>query len=250
MLSEPFFKPTFLKLIFFLGVCFLFLGVGNLSATSGRLNQEGCHNSKKVGYHCHEKKFAGEISEANGQPGIHNKKYNQKYNRKEWGQWIDKDQDCQNERHEMLIVASETPVTFKDKNKCWVSRGEWLGPYTGEVFTHSSQIEIDHLVPVKEAFISGGKHWTKAQKSVFYNDPINLIPVSKKANRSKGAQDIAHWLPERKEFVCEYLNRWVRVKEKYNLSQDEKEKKKITQLEKKCGESARDHEQPERLRGS
>jgi hypothetical protein len=29
------------------------------SGTPGRLNREGCHNSKKAGYHCHRAQTAG-----------------------------------------------------------------------------------------------------------------------------------------------------------------------------------------------
>ena len=78
------------------------------------------------------------------------------YDRKLWKHWIDEDKDCQNTRHEVLIEESLTPVTFKTDKGCRVVSGSWLGAYSGEIFTDASLLDIDHLVPLKEAHESGG----------------------------------------------------------------------------------------------
>ena len=77
------------------------------------------------------------------------------YDRSAWRHWIDADRDCQNTRHEVLIEESLTPVTFKTDKGCRVVSGNWLGAYSGEVFTDASKLDIDHLVPLKEAHESG-----------------------------------------------------------------------------------------------
>jgi len=78
------------------------------------------------------------------------------YDRKAWKHWVDVDKDCQNTRHEVLLEESLAPVTFKTSKNCRVVSGNWLGAYSGKVFTDASQLDIDHLVPLKEAHESGG----------------------------------------------------------------------------------------------
>lgn len=83
------------------------------------------------------------------------------YNRSDWGRWIDADHDCQDTRQEVLIRQSEVPVTFKTDKHCHVVSGKWTDPYTGEVITNASDLDIDHMVPLKEAHDSGGWQWTR-----------------------------------------------------------------------------------------
>ena len=86
------------------------------------------------------------------------------YDRKAWKHWVDVDKDCQNTRHEVLLEESLGPVTFKTSKNCRVVSGSWLGAYSGNVFTDASQLDIDHLVPLKEAHESGGYAWDAYRK--------------------------------------------------------------------------------------
>jgi len=79
------------------------------------------------------------------------------------------------------------------------------------------------MVPLKEAHISGAHSWTAERKEQYANDlsnPNSLIAVSKSVNRSKGAKDIAKWLPPNKAFRCEYIRRWVAIKEAWSMTMD------------------------------
>ena len=78
------------------------------------------------------------------------------YDRKAWKYWIDADKDCQNTRHEVLLEESLGTVSFKTSKNCGVVSGSWLDAYSGDVFNDVSQLDIDHLIPLKEAHISGG----------------------------------------------------------------------------------------------
>ena len=112
------------------------------------------------------------------------------YDRKAWKHWVDTDKDCQNTRHEVLLEESLAPVTFKTSKNCRVVSGSWLGAYSGKTFTDASQLDIDHLVPLKEAHISGGHAWDVYRKRDYANDlssPLSLIAVAKGLNRQKGA---------------------------------------------------------------
>jgi hypothetical protein len=143
------------------------------------------------------------------------------YDRKVWRHWVDEDRDCQNARHEVLIAESTTPVGFKTAKNCRVVSGNWLGAYSGKVFTDASQLDIDHLVPLKEAHESGGHAWDAYKRRDYANDlsdPNTLIAVDRGLNRQKGASDPAEWLPPNKAYQAEYASAWVAVKLRWGLT--------------------------------
>lgn len=197
-------------------------------AHGGRLDSTGGHNNRKTNeYHCHRepcfsthKKSKQALQEAKSE----SRAYSSIYNRKDWPHWVDYDQDCQNTRAEELIKASSVAVKFKRNKGCVVSHGRWYDPYSGKTFTKASKLDIDHIVPLKEAHISGGNSWGRKQRRAFANDPENLIVVSASENREKGAKDLARWLPDVIEYRCQYVKRWMRVKTKYQLSIDQRER--------------------------
>ncbi len=147
-----------------------------------------------------------------------------KYERSRWRHWIDADKDCQNSRHEVLIRDSLQEVSFQSPRKCKVKSGLWKCPYTAKVFEDPRSLDIDHVVPLKEAFRSGAYLWDKDQKRSYANDlqnPKHLLAAEAKANRSKGDKDIAKWLPDQNK--CQYLKIWLEIKENYQLSMDAQE---------------------------
>ena len=148
------------------------------------------------------------------------------YDRDLYKHWIDADRDCQDTRQEVLISESLQPVVLDDRG-CRVVSGEWLDLYTGQTFTDPSKLDIDHFIPLSEAHRSGADTWTPEQRQSFANDLMNehsLIAVSASANRSKGDRDPANWLPPDESFQCEYIKRWVAVKEHFNLRMDATER--------------------------
>ena len=192
-------------------------------AHGGRTNKDGCHNNRKTGdYHCHGSKNPQQRTQQR-----------QGYDRSQFGNWIDADRDCQNTRHEVLIEESLIPVTFKTSRQCFVISGQWLDPYTGRVFTDPSMLDVDHVVPLKEAFDSGAKNWNRQKKRQYANDLRNkdhLIAVYRGANRSKGAKDIAQWLPPNKDYQKVYIRIWVEIKKQWGLVFDPAEIKVIQSL--------------------
>lgn len=139
--------------------------------------------------------------------------------------WRDADGDCQDTRQEVLIRQSRVPVRLSSDG-CTVLSGVWDDPYTGYTFIDPSVLDIDHLVPLREAHESGAWRWSSDEKSAFANDlahPLSLIAVQNSANRSKGARDPALWMPRNEAYHCEYIKSWVVVKEAYGLSMDSAE---------------------------
>ena len=88
----------------------------------------------------------------------------------------------------------------------------------------------DHVVPLKEAWISGARTWTAAQRQNFANDLTRpqLVAVTDNLNQSKGDQDPATWLPPLNSFKCNYVVAWIQVKHYYGLTVDSAEKTALT----------------------
>jgi hypothetical protein len=158
------------------------------------------------------------------------------FSRNNYGSWIDSDNDCQNTRQEVLIRESIiTPIL--DSKGCKVIYGYWDDKYSGKYFTDPKDLDIDHFVPLSEVEKSGGDKWSIEKKHSYSNDLKNketLIAVSFKQNRSKGDKDISDWLPANKNYHCNYVKRWITVKQIWNLSIDEKEQLSIDKILKKC----------------
>ncbi len=198
-------------------------------AHGGGLDAKGCHTEKRTGeYHCHRAQEAQKRGKSYAGSA---------YNRKQWHpRWEDADGDCQNTRHEVLAEESRVPVTLSP-DRCRVIAGRWLDPYSGKIFTDPQNLDIDHLVPLKEAHISDGSAWSPEKKRRYANDlssPATLIAVSRRENRSKGARDPARWLPSNHAYHCEYVRLWKEVKARWGLGSDATENKSIEDIERRC----------------
>jgi hypothetical protein len=147
------------------------------------------------------------------------KKTQPKYKRKYFKHWNDADKDCRNKRAEVLKKRSLVEVSYRKSKRgfCTVKTGKWADFYYPEFHTSASKVDIDHVVPLKEAWISGAHEWDKKKREEFANDEENLVITYKKYNQSKGAQTPLTWAPANREYYCKYLNQWVKIKKKYEL---------------------------------
>lgn len=139
------------------------------------------------------------------------------YRRTDYGDgWGDEDGDCQDTRAEVLAALSTGPVHMRRGN-CSVDRGRWVDPYTGNVLTDASEVDIDHVVPLAWAHAHGAAQWDSARRHAFANWTPNLMPVTASVNRQKGADGPLHWLPPRIEYRCEYVLRFERIARSWDL---------------------------------
>ena len=127
------------------------------------------------------------------------------YVRAGWGGFVDEDRDCQSTRQEVLIRDSHVPVLWRDEQKCEVAWGRWVDPYSGVVTNDPLAVDVDHVLALKEIHEAGGWRWEKARRVRAANWMFNLLAVSAKENRAKGARGLHEWLPPRQEFHCRYV---------------------------------------------
>ncbi|MEW6473409.1 MAG: HNH endonuclease family protein [Actinomycetota bacterium] len=147
------------------------------------------------------------------------------YQRELFRHWVDADRDGCDTREEVLMAESRSPAQL-DPYGCKVVEGDWYSLYDGLTFTDPSELEIDHMVPLAEAWDSGASAWDANRRQAFANDldrPQTLRAVSASANRSKGDLDPGQWKPTRDAAWCEYANDWVAVKKAWDLTADQNE---------------------------
>ncbi|WP_404291139.1 HNH endonuclease family protein [Glutamicibacter arilaitensis] len=150
--------------------------------------------------------------------------------------WKDFDNDKCDERQDTLS-RDMSKVKFKDRKKCTLRSGTLHDAYTGKRINwkaKSGSVDIDHVVALKNAWISGGQKLSQSQRQALANDPLNLMASSATANRQKGGKDAAEWLPKNKTFRCQYVATQISVKKKYALSVTKAEKNAIAMVLNSC----------------
>ena len=153
------------------------------------------------------------------------------YSRDLFRHWSDLDSDGCDTREEVLIEERVSGVVVG----CRVVNGTWVSQYDGVTTNNASNFDIDHFVPLKEAWDSGAWRWDSSTRQRFANDlgyPLSLIAVSASSNRSKSDRDPSDWLPS--ENLCLYAKSWIGVKFRWRLSVNSQEKSKLRQLLSNC----------------
>lgn len=153
------------------------------------------------------------------------------YDRDLFNHWTDADGDGCDTRDEVLYRQN----TASGKS-CGDDEGRWKSVYDNLSFTDSSDLDVDHMVPLAEAYGSGAYRWSSGTKERFANDmyKYSLIAVSASSNRSKSDQDPAEWLPTKKSYTCRYLASFTVVKYRWSLTVDSREKRSIKRGLSKC----------------
>lgn len=108
-------------------------------------------------------------------------------------------------------------------NDCVIETGFLDDPFTGnQIYFErgvgtSNAVQIDHIVPLSDAWQKGAQQWDADKQRNFANDPINLLAVDGPSNASKGDSDFATWRPPNKAFHCDYAAKIVTVKYTYDV---------------------------------
>lgn len=158
------------------------------------------------------------------------------YNRKEqFGRWINDPEDdtCFNTRAKVLQRDSARSVIFKDTNKCVVQSGLWNDPYTGNALQNAEEIQIDHLVALKNAYTSGAYKWNFKTRCLYANYmglKTHLLSVDGIENMKKGDKGPENYMPPNPELACTYLKSWLTVKFLWSLRMTQSEAIAISKL--------------------
>ncbi|MGV9420014.1 HNH endonuclease family protein [Streptomyces sp. NPDC003674] len=151
------------------------------------------------------------------------------YERRKFRHWIDADKDGCNTRAEVL--KAEAVIAPTQGASCVLSGGEWYSPYDDRYIDGPRGLDIDHLVPLAEAWDSGAYAWTAKEREDYANDLGDnraLIAVSAASNRSKADQDPSTWLPPAQGYRCQYVTDWIADKTRWGLSIDATEEAALT----------------------
>ena len=146
--------------------------------------------------------------------------------------WIDIDGDGCDTREQVLKRDSVT-LPQVDPYKCKVIAGDWVSPFDGAKWSDPTDVDIDHVVALKEAWDSGAWAWSSATRNAFANDTSDrrtLLAVTDNVNQQKSDKDPSNWVPPLKSYLCTYLGNWISIKARWNLSMDQSEWGRIKNL--------------------
>ncbi|PGH06876.1 hypothetical protein GX51_02121 [Blastomyces parvus] len=150
------------------------------------------------------------------------------YDRDLFPHWITIEGACNT--RETVLKRDGTDVDVG--SDCYPSTGSWHSLYDGETWTQASDLDIDHVVPLSNAWKSGAAEWAEAKRRDFANDLENpqLIAVTDNVNQEKSDAGPEEWKPPLAAYHCEYASMWVKVKSVYELTITDAEKAALADM--------------------
>ncbi|GGV90754.1 HNH endonuclease family protein [Streptomyces massasporeus] len=153
---------------------------------------------------------------------------------KHWNSGDDPADGCTTRNEVLIAEAVEMPVVDP---RCRLTGGSWWSYYDQTTVTSASGLDIDHMVPLAEAWDSGASAWTAQRREAYANDQgqeASLVAVTARSNRSKADQDPAQWLPPAADVHCRYAAEWTATKLRWNLTTDDTEHAALDDLAAAC----------------
>jgi hypothetical protein len=149
------------------------------------------------------------------------------YSRERFPHWRDTGKNC--DVRDTILQRDGKDVKLSG---CNVVGGRWESVYDGRSFSDPSDVDIDHTVPLANAWRSGANEWDNAKRGDFANDTTRpqLFAVSASSNRAKGDQDPSQWKPANRSYWCKYAQDWVTVKHYWRLTVTSAEKAALTDM--------------------
>jgi len=153
------------------------------------------------------------------------------YSREKFPHWKSTGANC--DVRDSVLKRDGTKVKTSG---CNVVAGTWKSRYDGLLLNSPTKVDIDHMVPLANAWRSGAAKWTTAQRESFANDldDPQLVAVSATSNRSKGDQDPSTWKPKETGAWCGYAQDWIAVKTHWKLTVTTAEKSALNDMLEKC----------------
>ncbi len=154
------------------------------------------------------------------------------YDRDRFPHWSNQGNSCNT--REVVLQRDGTDV--KVDEKCRPISGSWTSPYDGETWTDPADLDIDHVVPLAEAWRSGAALWTDEEREQFANDLDggNLLAVTDNVNQAKGDKAPEDWKPPLESYWCTYAIHWIDVKHTWELTVEEDEVAALEEMLDRC----------------
>nr|WP_239163611.1 HNH endonuclease family protein [Actinoplanes rishiriensis] len=153
------------------------------------------------------------------------------YSREKFPHWRDTGENC--DVRDSVLARDGRNVK---RSGCNVVAGTWTSVYDGKVLNSPTKVDIDHVVPLANAWRSGASSWTAEKRGNFANDldTPQLVAVSATSNRSKGDQDPSTWKPTETSSWCAYAEDWIAVKARWELTVTSAEKSALADMLERC----------------
>jgi Protein of unknown function (DUF1524) len=153
------------------------------------------------------------------------------YSREKFPHWRSTGANC--DVRDSVLKRDGTKVKLSG---CNVVAGTWKSLYDGVLINSPTKIDIDHMVPLADAWRSGAAAWTTVKRGDFANDleDPQLVAVSASSNRAKGDQDPSTWKPKLASAWCVYATDWIAVKTHWKLTVTVAEKAALNDMLEKC----------------
>ncbi|SDY13738.1 Protein of unknown function [Micromonospora pattaloongensis] len=153
------------------------------------------------------------------------------YSRSRFPHWRETGENC--DVRDTVLKRDGRDVRLRG---CNVVGGRWVSVYDDRTLSDPSQVDIDHVVPLANAWRSGAADWDDQRRGEFANDLTRpqLIAVSATSNRAKGDQDPSQWKPPNRDYWCTYAEHWIAVKHHWRLSVTSAEKATLTDMLETC----------------
>jgi hypothetical protein len=154
------------------------------------------------------------------------------YSRTKFPHWRSQGDDC--DTRETVLKRDGENVETGDN--CKVTGGTWISPYDDEKVTEPGDLDIDHMVPLANAWRTGAWDWSTEERAELANDLTRpqLLAVTAATNRSKGDQDPSEWKPPLRSYWCQYAKDWVTVKVHWKLTVTVAEKASLQVMLETC----------------
>ncbi|MDT8910206.1 HNH endonuclease family protein [Amycolatopsis sp. PS_44_ISF1] len=154
------------------------------------------------------------------------------YSREKFPHWDNQGHNC-NTRE---LVLKRDGKDVKAGTDCNPTAGRWFSVYDGETWTKPDDVDIDHMVPLGQAWVSGARDWPQDKREQFANDLTRpqLFAVTDNLNQQKSDKAPDQWKPPLVSFWCTYATDWITVKHYYGLTVTTGEKTALTDMLGRC----------------
>ncbi|MEU9858927.1 HNH endonuclease family protein [Streptomyces sp. NPDC047974] len=153
---------------------------------------------------------------------------------KHWNVGLNPADGCNTRAEVLQAEAVESPAVAAG---CKLSGGLWVSYYDGQEVNDPTKLDIDHMVPLAEAWDSGASAWDAKRREAYANDQdaaASLVAVTARTNRQKADQDPATWMPPHPDAQCRYIGEWTATKLRWGLAADQAEADALTVYAEAC----------------